>query len=204
MRLSELHVGGTCSAWSRLGVRCVEESISIAGVNLCCDESTVGISRCVFSLSGDNSIITGDSDIDGLQLSVLPHSLNSDVHDASTVEGVQFLGIDHVVITTDDLSRTSAAIERALGVPCKRIRDAGHSVTQAFHKLENTILEIVAGPHVHHVGARWWGFVLTINDIDRWCDEVGDTVASSPRDAVQQVVVFQRFILLLDWEYQSL
>lgn len=185
MRLSEITLGGTCDPWSRLGLRCDDESIFVAGVKLRFDENSQGMVRCIFSTSVHDDVAPEQIDVDGLDVGVFQSGINPDVQEASTIDGVQMLGIDHVVIFTEDLSRTSKAIEHGLGVACTRIREAGQSVMQAFHKLDNTILEIVASPHVSHSGARWWGFVLTVNDIDLWAHVVGDDVATVPRDAVQ-------------------
>lgn len=185
MRLSDITLGGTCEPWSRLGLRCDDESISVAGVDIRFDATLRGLARCGFSTSHRDGVAPGHINVDGLAVDVFQTGTNPDVQGASVIDGVQILGIDHVVIFTDDLSRTSEAIERNLGVACKRTREAGQSVMQAFHKLDNTILEIVAGPHVTHSGAQWWGFVLTVNDIDLWAHAVGDEVATVPRSAVQ-------------------
>ena len=44
------------------------------------------------------------------------------------------IGLDHVVVTTDSLERTSAAIDTATGAPLKRVREVG-SIRQGFHRL---------------------------------------------------------------------
>lgn len=189
LRLIECIVGGDANAWSRIGVQCrsaedvvLDQGLSfchIEGVAICIDEHASGLSSCTF---GDTSSALESSDVlvDGLSVR-LATSQECDAVGANP----DFLGIDHVVITTDDLTRTSTAIEHMLGVRCARVRDAGNSVTQSFHKFDNTILELVSGPQVTHAGARWWGFVLTVGDIDAWYTSVGEDVASVPRDAVQ-------------------
>ena len=185
MRLSDILLGGTCEPWLRLGLGCVDGSISVSGVDLRFDPSSHGLVRCGFSTAFHDGVAPRQMDVDGLEVAVVPFDDISDERGSSAIDGVEILGIDHVVIFTGDLSRTSEAIELGLGIPRRRTREAGQSVVQAFHKLDNTILEIVAGPHVEHRGARWWGFVVTVSDIDRWADAVGDDVATAPRDAVQ-------------------
>ena len=44
------------------------------------------------------------------------------------------IGLDHVVVTTDSLERTCAAIEAATGAPLKRVREVGE-IRQGFHRL---------------------------------------------------------------------
>lgn len=189
MRLTQIDVGGTVTAWRTIGLQIEGFCGLVSGVAINIHEEQVGLLSCSFSqdeVADDISLIDV---IDGLpiQLQSRSHSMSlSTSTQASMLEGVEFVGIDHVVITTDDLDRTSDAIENVLGVSRARTRDAGHSVTQAFHKLDNTILELVAGPHVKHAGAKWWGFVLAVNDIESWWSQVGEGVATPPRDAVQQ------------------
>lgn len=189
MRLTQIDVGGAVSSWQRVGLQINDSRGLVSGVEIDIHGDQKGLLSCSFShdqAAGDQSV---NDVIDGLPIrwhyhpDTTPFSASEPT---STYEGVEFIGIDHIVITTDDLDRTSDAIENVLGVSRVRTRDAGHSVTQAFHKLDNTILELVAGPHVKHTGAKWWGFVVTVNDMDRWWSHVGEDVATAPRDAVQQ------------------
>lgn len=188
-RLTELVVGGDADAWKVIGLGEGASNFFVSDVAIRVNGHDQGLLSCSFS---HEQIAAGQSPIhviDGLPIQLHrpeKSTLPPTSAEASTFEGVEFLGIDHIVITTDDLGRTSDAINDVLGVACARTRDAGHSVTQAFHKLNNTILELVTGPQVKHSGARWWGFVLTVNDIDSWWRQVGEAVATTPRDAVQQ------------------
>jgi len=189
VRLTEIVVGGGPEAWTKIGLRKQSAHFFVSDVAISVHGDDKGLLSCSFS---HERVTDGQPPIhliDGLPIQlhrVLSPSSLPTSDGASTLEGVEFIGIDHIVITTDDLGRTSEAIEDVLGVACARTRDAGHSVTQAFHKLDNTILELVAGPQVKHFGARWWGFVLPVNDIDSWWSQVGEGVATPPRDAVQQ------------------
>jgi hypothetical protein len=66
------------------------------------------------------------------------------------------LAIDHLVAFTDDLDRTSAALERA-GAPLRR-----RAEPMAFHRLGPLVLEVVqtgAAPAL-------WGFVVVVPDLD--------------------------------------
>ena len=77
--------------------------------------------------------------------------------------------IDHVVIATDDLSRTSGAIADATGAVLKRVREAGE-VRQGFHRLGGLILEVVEHAGLPTGPASVWGLVLVVDDLDAACD----------------------------------
>jgi len=57
--------------------------------------------------------------------------------------------VDHVVVTTDDLERTSAAIAAATGCELRRIREVGR-MRQGFHRVGRggLIVELVERPDV--------------------------------------------------------
>lgn len=97
----------------------------------------------------------------------------------------RFVAIDHVVVNTDNLARTSQVIEATLGAPLRRVRDAGRGVSQGFHVVDNTVIEVVSGPHISHVGARLWGFVVVVEDIFDFASSMGPDVMSAPKPAVQ-------------------
>lgn len=189
VRLTELVVGGNLDAWSSIGLPVHTSNAYAFDVVIQVRDHLSGLISCSFSDSRVTDSPSPIHSIDGLPMQLNEPSDTTPMPsfiERGTLASVAFIGIDHVVITTDDLARTSEAIESVLGAPCARTRDAGHSVTQAFHKLDNTILELVTGPHVKHSGANWWGFVLTVKDIDLWWKQVGESVATPPRDAVQQ------------------
>jgi hypothetical protein len=84
------------------------------------------------------------------------------------------VAVDHVVAFTDDLDRTSAALERA-GAPLRR-----RAEPMAFHRLGPLVLEVVqtgAAPAL-------WGFVVVVADLDACTRELGPLLGPA-RDAVQ-------------------
>jgi hypothetical protein len=91
--------------------------------------------------------------------------------------------LEHIVVRTPVLEDAIAANE-AMGVPCKRIRDAGNGAQQAFFKLEQTVIEVVAPAH-HDVGC--WGLALMCSDIRRAVDHsrASGLEATEPKDAIQ-------------------
>lgn len=96
--------------------------------------------------------------------------------------------LDHVVVMTDSIERTSAAVQRVLGLELRRVREAG-PVRQAFHRFADEpagrgcILEVVERPDL--VGAELWGFVVNVGDLDATVASLGHELVGEPRDAVQ-------------------
>jgi len=95
-------------------------------------------------------------------------------------------GFDHVVVSTHDLERTSAAIASATGCELKRIRELG-TMRQGFHRIGRggLIVELVERPDLPEGPAAFWGVVLIVDDLDAACDLIGPDRISAPKDAVQ-------------------
>jgi hypothetical protein len=103
------------------------------------------------------------------------------------------LAIDHIVAMSPALERTVRALEAA-GLKLRRIREeptAAGAPRQAFFRLGAEILEVVQEPDdvLQRTGgpgrpARFWGFVVTVEDLDRAVDGLGPHVGSI-RPAVQ-------------------
>ena len=91
--------------------------------------------------------------------------------------------LEHIVVMTPDLDKAIAANE-AIGVPCKRIREVGNGVRQAFFKLEQTVLEVVA-PARGKTGC--WGIALMCGDIAKAVATArdGGLQATEPKLAIQ-------------------
>jgi hypothetical protein len=88
--------------------------------------------------------------------------------------------IDHVVMTAPDLEGAIAELE-ALGLELRRIRDAGEGRRQAFFRLGESLLEVVAP-----VGEQtaFWGLTVVVEDLDALAAHLGDDLGEI-RDAVQ-------------------
>ena len=93
--------------------------------------------------------------------------------------------IDHVVVLTNDLSRTTGAVEAATGCELKRVREVGE-MRQGFHRLGRggLIVEVVARPDVEEGPASFWGLVLNVDDLAAACALLGDQIGDA-KDAVQ-------------------
>jgi hypothetical protein len=93
------------------------------------------------------------------------------------------VAIDHVVVRTPDLARTTAALE-AIGLRSRRVREVGR-MRQSFFVLGGALLELVGPAEPDGDGpASFWGLVAAVADLDAACAALGDLV-EAPRDAVQ-------------------
>ncbi len=98
--------------------------------------------------------------------------------------------IDHLVVMTPNLDRTVQAIERQLGLPLRRTREAGtpgRPARQAFFRMGEVVLEVVGPPEPDPRGgpARFWGLVLTVESLDEAVDFLGERIGE-PKPAVQE------------------
>jgi hypothetical protein len=92
--------------------------------------------------------------------------------------------IDHVVVLTPDLDRTTAAIG-VLGIEARRTREAGPGRLQRFFRLGEAILELVGPAEPRGDGpARFYGLAFTVADIDATADLLAGRI-SPPKPAVQ-------------------
>lgn len=167
--LVQLTVGGARDSWHRLGLSFdTEGGCRIGQVTLRLDGNTpVG----QFSWSFDPEI----SSIDGI--SSAPRVAASEFNSA------RFSLVDHVVVMTDSLERTSSSIEDCAGLEMKKTRDAGGGVRQAFHRSGEVVIEVVQAPNVTE--PHLWGFVLVAPEFDKIVAELGESVISGARQAVQ-------------------
>ena len=95
------------------------------------------------------------------------------------------LGVDHVVVHTEDLQRTLSALE-GTGMDVRRIREARPDLHQAFLWAGDVLLE-VAGPPAPAGDdpARLWGLVVVAPDLDLLAALPAEPLGSV-REAVQQ------------------
>jgi len=133
-----------------------------------------------WALSGVPAELDG-GEIDGLRTSVV--AAQGPVFAAHEIGAS---GLDHVVVMTPDLDRTSGAIEAATACELKRIREVGE-MRQGFHRIGRggLIVEVVERPEVPEGPASFWGLVLNVDDLDVACERIGPGRVSAPKDAVQ-------------------
>lgn len=196
-RVEFLGVAGSTEAWERLGFTVVDGVIWMLGTSIrlsgiASDEAaedvvderseTQGaVTSWVLSGVVDGAGVGSTLDIDGLMTIV---AAPSPPHLVEHRNGA--LGLDHVVVMTGALERTSAALEAATGAPLKRIRDLG-SMRQGFHRVGSggLIVEIVERPEWGDQPAAFWGFVVDVADLETTVATLGAEVISEARDAVQ-------------------
>jgi hypothetical protein len=112
--------------------------------------------------------------------------------------------VDHVVVVTPDLERTTAALAVA-GIERRRVREVpigeGRILHQGFFRLGEVILEVVDGMPLDPAAepapgaaAAFWGLVFVAADLDAAAARLGDRLGT-PRDAVQpgqRIATFRR------------
>jgi hypothetical protein len=102
--------------------------------------------------------------------------------------------VDHVVVVTPDLERTTGALAAA-GIERRRLREVplgeGRILLQGFFRLGEVILEVVDAMPLDPSAepepgdpAAFWGVVFVVADLDAAAAELGENVGA-PRDAVQ-------------------
>lgn len=134
-RVEWLDVGGPVDPWRRLGLVVADDGlVPLVGTVL---RLTGGAEPGItgWALSG----VVACGDVDGLATEIVEEQTPRFArHELGAV------ALDHVVVATDSLERTSGALADATGEPLKRVREAGDLV-QGFHRIGRggLIVEIV-------------------------------------------------------------
>ncbi len=175
-----LEVAGERDVWRSLGLVVSDDGL-IALMGTCVrivDADPPGIVG--WALSGIDPTADGSS-VDGLATTVVEargpvfaqHELGAS-------------GIDHLVVMTPDLTRTTEAVAALTGCELKRVREV-ESMRQGFHRIGRggLIVEVVERPEVEPGPASFWGLVLNVDDLDAACERIGKDRISAPKDAVQ-------------------
>lgn len=127
----------------------------------------------------DSVIVPGES-IDGIEVTC-GVATGGAAHPNGALE------LDHVVVMTDSIARTSRSIEDALGLEQRRIRETA-DVRQAFHRFADAgstrgcIIELVENASVDT--ATLWGLVVIVADLDAAVARASDLIGP-PKPAVQ-------------------
>jgi hypothetical protein len=182
-RVEWLDVAGDPDVWRSIGLVVDSDGrIPLMGTSL----------RIVSGSPGGPTGITGwalsgiDIEHDGTEIDGLPTEVVTERGPVYAQHEMGAIGLDHVVVTTNDLERTSGAIDGATGCELKRIREVD-AMRQGFHRIGRggLIVEVVARSEVPDGPARFWGLVINVDDLDAACERVGADRVSGPRDAVQ-------------------
>jgi len=178
-RLVSLTAGGQRSPWQRIGLTCTDHACLLADVDLCFDPAVSGLVGWTIECDRD-----ADVSVDGIPTRLVTPTERTPVGE-SRLGRQRVVSLDHVVVNTDDIDRTCTAISNELGLEVRRERELGNGAVQRFHKLDNTIIEVVTGPHVTTQGSSLWGMVVSVDDLFDYFDEVGEEITSPPKKATQ-------------------
>jgi hypothetical protein len=184
-RVEWLTVGGDPALWRSLGFVVTDDGlVPLHGTSLRIVAPTEGQPAPVlagWAVSGLDVESGASIDVDGLP--TLAVSSTGPVYADHPIGAV---GLDHVVVMTSDLERTSAAIATATGCELRRIREVG-TMRQGFHRIGSggLIVELVERPEIPAGPAVFWGLVVNVDDLDVACAVIGPDLVSAPKDAVQ-------------------
>jgi hypothetical protein len=192
--LAELSIADPPAAWASLGFDIDEDhNLDLGGVRL-----RLGAKGGQGIVSWSLRRVNAMGSIDGLSTPV-PRTLRPPPFKTHPNGAT---GLDHVVVTTPDFSRTAAALARA-GVELKRTQEIGRG-RQGFRRLGPAILEVLqlaedgSGADAAGVVARtqpiantgassdsnFWGLVVVVISLEDLAARLGDRL-SEIRPAVQ-------------------
>jgi hypothetical protein len=170
-RLVGVGVPDAPGAWEAIGCTVVDGTVPFANGAL---------------LLGVGGIVVADP-VDATDLEGVPLSTADPAPPVEHPSGA--FELDHLVLLTTSLERTSAAVEAQLGLACRRVREAG-PVRQAFHRFADPpgggrgcIDEVVESDRV--ASTTLMGVVLNVADLFDLADRLGPDVMSLPKPAVQ-------------------
>jgi hypothetical protein len=174
--LTGLVIGDEPASWAALGLPVAVGRCTVGGVTI----HLVGAEgpRGILGWELDPSL---DAEVDGLP-NASDVTADADIA-AATGHGYAVAAVDHLVVATPDLERTTGALSAVLGDP-RRTVDAArgdHGVRYRFWLLGTCVLEVI-GP-VDPSGddpARFVGLAFTAPDLRVFGD-----VTADPRPAVQ-------------------
>ncbi len=181
-RISELVIGGSRANWTQIGINFSHDGVFAMGEMLLRIDEALPSGLHSWALSNVDSSVDSIDGIPTTDFSVNALRTENENHDFA----LKPLGVDHVVVNTPDLERTSLALHEATGAELKRIRDAGNGMRQGFHRMGDVIVEIVSTPSMPKGNASLWGFVLNVADVNEAADYLGPDVLSPPKPAVQK------------------
>lgn len=183
-RVTALTVGDDAEAWRSAGFLVEDGLCSIGSVRIHFDGAGPGISAwTLFHPDGPE----GPRALDGLDTELVDSLPDPSGDEASRTHPNTTTGLDHIVVSTPDIERTTAAF-RSIGVEPRRTRDttAGDApLRQRFFRM-GTIIEVIGPPEPTQDGgpARFWGLALVVPDLEAAAAVIGP--ALGPRkDAVQ-------------------
>ncbi|HEU5083135.1 MAG TPA: VOC family protein [Acidimicrobiales bacterium] len=178
--LDALEVGDDPAAWSAAGFAVQDGEVVIGRVRIRCLDDGGGADR--WRLRTEPGGPDVPSSVDGLATST-----TTDEPAPPVVHPNGIVAVDHVVLRSPDLDRTTAAFG-ALGLDLRRTRDVGTAdrpMQQRFFRLGDVILELVGPSTPAGDGpCSIWGYAVVSDDLDATAEALGDA-CSPPKEAVQ-------------------
>ncbi len=203
VRAESITIGGDVEAWRSIGLTVAPDGVvPLLGTSLRIVAPDGGSGVIGWTLSGSRPNIPssvpesgthdGENDQSGDAVTSIDGLRTEWVEAAGPVYAAHPSGassLDHVVVLTPDLERTSEAIAEATGHELRRVREVG-SMRQGFHRIGDRgqgglIVELVERPDIEPGPAAFWGIVLIVDDLDVACELIGPDRISAPKDAVQ-------------------
>jgi hypothetical protein len=181
--LDELVVGDEPDAWRGAGFTVDDDGVCRVGaVRIRLVGRADGNRIRSWSLRG---LPAGTTDVDGIPSAASDQGAPEPAEHANGV-----LSIDHVVLVTPDMARTTANLE-SLGIELRRTREIdasqyGFPAQQCFFRVGEPILEVVGATEANGDGpAGFFGLAYTVADIDALPGLFGDSLGRV-KDAVQE------------------
>lgn len=175
--IDALLIGDTPEAWRAAGFTVDDDGV--------CRVGSVRL-----RLLGDGKYVQGWS-LRGIpegELDGLPTTVSADAAAAPAVHPNGVLSIDHVVIVSPDVDRTTAVLGAA-GIELRRTRDTGQygaPMVQRFFKLGEVILELIGPKDPAGDGpTRFFGLAYTVEDLDATSALLAGHIGQT-KDAVQE------------------
>ncbi|MTD43216.1 glyoxalase [Conexibacter sp. W3-3-2] len=177
--LRALRVAGTTAPWTALGFSVRPEPL-VPGLDI--GTTSLDLEPAAAGIIGWTLVGEGPAQLDGLRTTWIddPGPLRATLHPNGATR------LDHVVVMTPSLQRTTGALGDA-GLELRRTRDAGtpdRPLQQGFYRLGEVILEVV-GDVPPEGPARFWGLVAVVPDVDALAGQLGPRLVGTPKDAVQ-------------------
>jgi hypothetical protein len=184
VELAELEVGDEPDAWEAAGFAVGDDgTIRVGAVRIRLAGHDGGRRIRSWTLRGVDPAV---SSVDGI---VTATEAEPDGGGAPTVHPNSVVAIDHVVLLSPDVARTTRALE-ALGVELRRTRQIdesqyGFPAEQRFFRLGEPILELVGASEPNGDGpAGFFGLAFTVGDLDALPSRFGDALGRV-KEAVQ-------------------